>query len=83
METKEKNYEAFIEDYLTTTGGYLKDNGSGFDNKIGIITTDLFSFIKTTQPREWKRVQDVQGSQAEIYFIDRLKKNIDESGGNP
>lgn len=80
METKEKNYEAFIEKYLTTTGGYIKDNGSGYDNKIGIITPDLFSFIKTTQPKEWKRVQDSQGSQAEIYFIDRLKKNIDENG---
>lgn len=80
METKEKNYEAFIEKYLTTKGGYIKDNGSGYDNKIGIIRPDLFSFIKITQPKEWKRVQDSQGSQAEIYFIDRLKKNIDENG---
>ncbi len=80
METKEKNYEAYIERYLTTTDGYIKDNGSGYDNKIGIITPDLLSFIKTTQPKEWKRVQDSQGSQVEIYFIDRLKKNIDENG---
>lgn len=81
METKEKNYEAFIEKYLTTAiGGYTKDNGSGYDNKVGIITTDLFAFIKETQPKEWKRVEDSQGSQAENYFVDRLKKNIDEHG---
>lgn len=80
METKEKNYEIFIENYLTSVGGYAKDNGAGYDNKIGIITSDLFSFIKTTQSKEWKKVLDSQGSQAETYFVDRLKKNIDENG---
>lgn len=80
METKEKNYEAFIEKYLTTKGGYIKADETGYDNKTGIIISDMFSFIKTSQPREWKKVIDSQGSQAETYFIDRLKKNIDESG---
>jgi len=80
MKTKEKNYEAFIEKYLTTKGGYIKADETGYDNKTGIIITDMFSFIKTSQPREWKKVIDSQGSQAETYFIDRLKKNIDENG---
>lgn len=80
METKEKNYEAFIEKYLTTKGGYIKADETGYDNKTGIIISDMFSFIKTSQPREWKKVIDSQGSQAEAYFIDRLKKNIDENG---
>ncbi len=80
METKEKNYEAFIEKYLTTKGGYIKADETGYDNKTGIIISDMFSFIKTSQPREWKKVIDSQGSQAETYFIDRLKKNIDENG---
>ena len=80
METKEKNYEAFIEKYLTTKGGYIKADETGYDNKTGIIISDMFLFIKTSQPREWKKVIDSQGSQAETYFIDRLKKNIDENG---
>lgn len=80
METKEKNYEAFIEKYLTTKGGYIKSDETGYDNKTGIIISDMFSFIKTSQPREWKKVVDSQGAQAETYFIDRLKKNIDENG---
>ena len=80
METKEKIYEAFIEKYLTTKGGYVKADETGYDNKIGINISDMFSFIKTAQPREWKKVVDSQGAQAETYFIDRLKKNIDENG---
>lgn len=80
METKEKNYEAFIEKYITTKGGYIKADETGYDNKTGIIISDMFLFIKTSQPREWKKVIDSQGSQAETYFIDRLKKNIDENG---
>ena len=80
METKEKNYEAFIEKYLTIKGGYIKADETGYDNKTGIIISDMFLFIKTSQPREWKKVIDSQGSQAETYFIDRLKKNIDENG---
>lgn len=80
MQTKERNYEEFIENYLTTQGGYIKDTEKGFDNRNGIITADLFSFIKTTQQKEWKKVVDSQGNQAEAYFIERLKKNIDENG---
>ncbi len=80
METKEKNYEAFIENYLTTEGGYIKDTGKDFDNKSGIIVSDLFAFIKASQPQEWEKVESSQGSQAETYFIDRMKKNINENG---
>ncbi len=80
METKEKNYEAFIENYLTTKGGYVKDSGSTFDNRNGIIIADLFVFIKQSQAKEWKKVSDRQGNQAEAYFLERLKKNIDELG---
>lgn len=80
MQTKEKNYEEFIENYLTTNGGYIKSTQQGYDNKSGIITPDLFDFIKTTQPKEWKKVADSQGTQAETYFVGRLKKNIDEHG---
>ena len=80
MQTKERNYEEFIENYLTTQGGYVKNNGSSFDNKNGIIPADLFAFIKQSQPKEWKKVADSQGTQAEAYFVERLKKNIDEYG---
>lgn len=80
METKEKNYEAFIEKYLTTEGGYIKADETGYDNKTGIIISDMFAFIKSTQQKEWKKVVDSQGNQAETYFVDRLKKNIDENG---
>ncbi|MCL2061155.1 MAG: type I restriction endonuclease [Firmicutes bacterium] len=80
MQTKEKNYEEFIEKFLTTYGGYVKDTASAFDNRNGIITSDLLTFIKQTQPKEWKKVTDSQGSQADTYFVERLKKNIDEHG---
>jgi type I restriction enzyme R subunit len=80
MDAKEKNYEEFIENYLTTQGGYVKDTGINYDNRNGIITTDLFEFIKQTQPKEWKKVANSQGSQSESYFIERLKKNVNEYG---
>lgn len=80
METREKNYEEYIESYLTTKGGYIKDSGIGFDRQSGFITADIFNFIKVTQPKEWKRVSEILGNQAEAYFLERMKKNIDENG---
>jgi len=80
METKEKNYEAFIENYLTTKGGYIKGSETGFDKQKGLLIADLFSFIKTSQPKEWKKVVTSHGDNAENYFIERLIKNINEKG---
>ena len=65
METKEKNFENDIEAYLLQYGGYVKGNQNTYDKERAIDMPVLLSFIETTQPKVWKRYQNVYGEKAE------------------
>lgn len=80
METKEKNYEEYIEKYLTTEGGYVKGNSVEYDKLNGYIKADLLYFIQTTQQNEWRKIEEAHEGNAELYFIQRLEKVISELG---
>lgn len=77
---KEKNFEDVIENYLITSGGYIKDNGEGYDTKIGFDTQILFQFIKNSQPKAWERYCRIYGEKVEQTFITRLNTVIDKRG---
>ena len=61
METKEKNFENDIEAYLLSEGGYVKGNQATYDKGKAIDMPVLISFIEKTQPKMWKRYQNVYG----------------------
>ena len=52
---KEKNFEADIERYLITEGGYIKGNQDTYDKDRAIDMPVLISFIEKTQPKPWQR----------------------------
>ena len=52
---KEKNFEADIERYLITEGGYIKGNQDTYDKDRAIDMPVLISFIEKTQPKQWMR----------------------------
>ena len=86
METKEKNYEEYIEQYLTTVGGYTKGYDIEYDierkyNPIkGYIESDLVSFVVETQPKKWAKIFDAHGNNTVEYFLSRVEKTINENG---
>ena len=49
---KEKNFEADIERYLITEGGYVKGNQDTYDKERAIDMPVLISFIEKTQAVE-------------------------------
>lgn len=80
MDTKERNYEAYIENYLIGSGGYIKGNDIEYNITNGFIKSDLLYFIQTSQQDEWKKIEEAHGVNAEVYFIQRLEKVINEQG---
>lgn len=76
----EKAFETAIEDYLTSRGGYVKGNPRDFVRDIALDTKALFSFLKASQPTEWKKLSSIHGSEIESKFLQRLTKELDSRG---
>lgn len=79
METKEKNFENDIEAYLLNHG-YIKDTQSTYDKAKAIDMSVLISFIQSTQPKMWKRYQNVYGDKAEKQLYTIFQQNVHQSG---
>lgn len=80
METKEKNFEQDIESYLLNEGGYVKGNQSTYDKAHAIDMPVLISFIEKTQPKVWKRYQNVYGEKSEKQLYNIFQQNVETDG---
>lgn len=89
----EKNFEADIEQYLLTEGGYIKGNQATYDKEKAIDIDTLIRFIKDSQPKAWEKFERVFGptAKAELYktmqgdilkygLIHTLRKGIKNRG---
>ena len=80
METKEKNFEADIEAYLLTEGGYTKGNQATYDKAKAIDMPMLISFIEKTQPKVWERYKNVYGANSEKQLYTMFQRDVEACG---
>ena len=80
METKEKNFEQDIETCLLNEGGYVKGNQSTYDKAHAIDMPVLISFIEKTQPKVWKRYQNIYGEKSEKQLYNIFQQNVEADG---
>ena len=52
---KEKQFEADIEQWLLTDGGYTKGDQKTYDKERAIDMTTLIKFLASTQEQQWDR----------------------------
>lgn len=76
----EKRFEQDIEEYLTTYGGYQKGNPKAFDAEKALDTHTFLSFIQTSQPKQWKKLQTIYGVDSEKQLIDRFCHEVNQVG---
>ncbi len=76
METKEKNFEADIEAFLLTKGGYRKGDMKTYDKAKAIDMPVLVEFISKTQPKMWKRYQNIYGDNAESQLYKTFQNDV-------
>ena len=79
MDTSEKDFEAQIEEHLTTHG-FIKRDYHNFDAVNAIDSQMLFDFIYATQPEKWQKLETQHGSQVKPNFLKRLTKEIESRG---
>lgn len=77
---KEKNFEADIERYLITEGGYIKGNLDTYDKERAIDMPVLISFIEKTQPKQWKRYVTKYGDKAERQLYRVFQDDVTRYG---
>ena len=86
---KEINFEKYITDYLVTQNGYtyrganesgtpLKDQD--YSRELALDSELLEKFIKSTQPNEWQRLQDLYPEDTIHQFAKRIDKELSQVG---
>lgn len=78
--TKEKGFEEFIEGDLLKLHGYRSRSVSDYDKELCMDKEIVLEFIKTTQPDEWKKLEEQYGDKTEEKFLERLDKEISDRG---
>ena len=76
FDIKEKRFEQDIEEYLTTSGGYIKGTPSSFDRKLAIDKGTFVSFIKASQPAQWQRYEKIYGTDSENKIVERFNREV-------
>lgn len=80
MDETEKRFEADIEEYLLTNGGYTKGNMSTYDKENAIDLPKLLDFIQRTQPKEWKKQVNRYGDGAASQLYRRFQDEVSANG---
>ena len=57
MDKREKRFEADIESYMLSKGGFTKGDMTTYDKDKAIDLPKLIEFIKKTQPKAWQRYE--------------------------
>lgn len=77
---KEKDFEADIERYLLSEGGYIEGNQNTYDKERAIDMPVLISFIEATQPKMWKRYVGKYGAKAENQLYRMFQDDVSRYG---
>ena len=73
---KERNFEADIEQWLITNGGYSKGSQKSYDKERAIDMTTLMEFLALTQPKQWDRYVRKYGDKAESRLYQVFQENV-------
>ena len=78
--TTEQAFEEAIEESLIGKGSYVKGDPSDFSRELAFDPKTIFAFLKITQPKSWKKLSEIHGSQVESKVLQRLFKELDNRG---
>ena len=70
---KERDFEAYIEHWLTTEGGYTKGNQATYDKERAIDLKTLIKFLRLTQMKKWELYEKKYGAQTEDRMYNVLQ----------
>lgn len=75
----EKRFEEHIEDHLKTVG-YSSLHFSEYDRNLCLIRDQVIDFIRSTQPEQWGRLQEIYDVDTENKILARISSEISKRG---
>ena len=75
----EKAFETAIENHLLSSGGYIKVDREGFDPTLGIFSSEVISFVRETQSKEWEYLENIKKDKTAQTLIEELCKALDSA----
>jgi type I restriction enzyme R subunit len=75
----EAAFELVVEAHFLSNG-YVPISGEGFDRKRAVFPAAVLAFIRTTQPREWSKLEALHGENTGEQIISDLCKWMDTNG---
>ena len=79
MTYTEQNFEDHIEEYLLNSG-YEKQKPEDYDKDLCLITEEVINFIKSSQPKEYERIERQYGSDTPKKLNYRLSQEVSKYG---
>ena len=67
----ELTFEENIETSLLENGGYSNGYSDDFDAELGLFPTYITDFLKSSQPKEWKKIEDELRKLSSVSGIHR------------
>ncbi|MCR5188209.1 MAG: DEAD/DEAH box helicase family protein [Treponema sp.] len=80
LRTKEKNFEESIESFFISQEGGYKKGSDTFDVNFGIYKNTLLTFVKETQPKEWKRFETQNPGNTDDAFCKKFNDAVIADG---
>ena len=75
----EKRFEEHIEDHLKTVG-YSTLHFSEYDRNLCLVRDHVINFIRSTQPEQWGRLQEIYEVDTENKILARISSEISKRG---
>lgn len=64
----------------TPSGGYRKRRPEDYDRALCLLPLDVVDFVLTTQPKEWKKLEQHHGAAVRGQILRRLAAEIERRG---
>ncbi len=83
FEIRERQFEEDIVTAMVKQGWQNPDSkayNKKFDRQLGMVPSVFLDFIKTSQPKEWKRYEKIQGADAEQALLKRFDLVVHKNG---
>lgn len=76
----EATFEEAITLSLCEQGGYKQGNPTDYDTESGLFRNEVLAFIQQTQPKDYNRLAETHGADADSRIIQRLCKELELRG---
>ena len=76
---KERQFQTEIVQHLTSNG-YIEGEPSHYDRELALYPDDIISYIKSTQPQAYEKMQKREGIKTDEILCKHIAKEMDKYG---